>query len=94
MRVLKIRLDKISVCSCIIYQILIRSLMYQLKPIHGTLILGIDNEPVNLNVYYYNSKKKIKIIMYSVIPYTNSLFGTKHINHEFEFAIAKDLCII
>ena len=32
--------------------------------------------------------------MYNVILCTISLLGTKHINHEFEFATTKDLCII
>ena len=32
--------------------------------------------------------------MYNVILCAISLLGTKHINHEFEFAITKDLCII
>ena len=31
-----------------------------IKNIHGTRILDIHNEHVKLNVYYYNSKKKIK----------------------------------
>ena len=46
-------------------------------------MLGIHNKPVKLNVYFYN-RKKIK--MYNVILYRIGLFGTKHINHEFEFA--------
>ena len=32
--------------------------------------------------------------MYNVILCAISLLGTKHINHEFEFAVTKDLCII
>ena len=30
-----------------------------MESIHGTIILGIHNEPVKLNVYYYNSKKYV-----------------------------------
>ena len=33
-------------------------------------------------------------IMYNVVLCAISLHGTKHINHEFEFATTKDLCII
>ena len=60
---------------------------------HGTIIWGIHNEPVKLNVCYYNSKKMIYNVQY-VILYTISLFGIKHTNHEFEFATTKYLCII
>ena len=39
-----------------------------MKTIHGTIILGIHNEPVKLNVYYYNSKNMY--IIYNVQCHT------------------------